>query len=238
MNVPSLRTGLAALAALGGLTAFANAQLPPAPLPPVPVAPVAPAAVAPAVPTAPKVIKWPGGFMIMNGSEMILRSTGPAGSSTNIITGSGNGVGNKIVVSGGAGGTTIVQNSRNGFGNRIVTNPNDLLVDVDAMLAGLVPAVPVAPMPPVQPVPPVPVVPQVVAPAPAPAPVDPNVAAPVAPPIYKGKASPFWTKKAFSDAYDCNLYWDPTSKMWFKYGAEDDTYRVVPMQPPAPSGDK
>jgi hypothetical protein len=191
------------------------------------------------------VFKWPGGYMVMNGPEVIMRTTGPAGSSTNLITGSGNGVGNRIVVSGGAGGTTIVQNSRNGIGNQLITDPNDVLIDVDALLAGLkpgivnpvVPAVPV--IPPAAPV--APAIPPAVAPvpvAPAPAPLDPKPVAQDTMPSYKGKASPFWTKKAFSDAYDCNIYWCPTTKMWFRYGAEDDTYRPVPVQPVAPTDAK
>ena len=233
MYVPSLRTGLAALAALGGFAAMAHAQLPPAP-----VAPAAPVPVAPAVAGAPQVIKWPGGYMVMNGPEVIMRTTGPAGSSTSVVTGSGNGVGNRIVVSGGAGGTTIVQNSRNGIGNRLITNPDDVLIDVDALIAGLkplgvkpvAPGVPVVPViPPAAPV--APAVPVVVAPAPG----DPKPVAQDTMPSYKGKASPFWTKKAFSDAYDCNIYWCPTTKMWFRYGAEDDTYRPVPVQPAAPT---
>jgi hypothetical protein len=156
--------------------------------------------------------------MIMNGSEVIVRSTSPGGSSTNLITGSGNGFGNRIVVDGGVGGTTIIKNARNGIGNHLILNPNDLVIDVDAIIAGVKPVIPVIP----------PAVAPPADPAVAPAPV------PVAPPSYKGKASPFWTKKAFSDDYDCNLYWCPTTKLWFRYTAEDDTYRPVATQPPAP----
>jgi hypothetical protein len=216
MKVFSLRTGLAALAALGGLATVASAQLPPAPV----------------QPATPKVVKWPGGYMIMNGSEVIVRNTTPGGGSTNLITGSGNGFGNRIVVSGGAGGTTIVQNARNGIGNRLILDPDDLLIDLDELLgkpkAPVIPVIPkIAPADPVMP-------PAV---APAPAPVDPK-AEPAAPPSYRGKASPFWTKKAFSDAHDCNLYWCPTTKLWFRYTAEDDTYRPVPTQPAAPTDEK
>jgi hypothetical protein len=35
-----------------------------------------------------------------------------------VVTGSGNGFGNKIVVDGGPGGVTIFKNARNGIGNR------------------------------------------------------------------------------------------------------------------------
>lgn len=244
MTVFSARNGLVAVLALGGFAVAAHAQ-PPAPVQPVPVQ---------AVPGAPQVFKWPGGYMIMNGSEVIVRSTSPNGSSTNLITGSGNGIGNKIVVSGGAGGTTIVQGARNGIGNKLIVDPNDLLIDLDALLGDLKPARPVLPVippaaAPVIPPAPAPVIPPAAMPeipppaaVPAPAPVAPAPVAPAEPnavaPSYKGKASPFWTKKAFSDAYDCNLYWDPTNKLWFRYGAEDDTYRPVPAQPAPPTDEK
>jgi hypothetical protein len=214
MTVFSLRTGFAALAALGGLAAAADAQLPPAP----------------AQPASPQVVKWPGGYMILNGPEVIVRNSTPGGSSTNLITGSGNGFGNKIVVSGGAGGVTVVQNARNGVGNRLILDPDDLLIDLDAILGK---SQPLPVMPKIAPADPV--MPPAVAPAPAPA--EPKME-PAAPPSYRGKASPFWTKKAFSDAYDCNLYWCPTTKLWFRYGAEDDTYRPVPSQPAAPADEK
>src|SRR5262249_58998890 len=129
---------------------------------------------APATPQAPQVIKWPGGYMVMNGPEVIVRSTTPGGGSTNLITGSGNGVGNKSGVRGGTGGVTVVSGARNGIGNQLIVDPADLLIDLDALLAGTKPA------------------------APAFAPVAPPAAA--APPSYKGKASPFWTKKMFSEA--------------------------------------
>jgi hypothetical protein len=210
MTVLSFRAGFAALAALGGLAAVASAQLPPAP----------------ATPQAPKVVKWPGGYMVLNGSEVIVRNTTPGGGSTNLLSGSGNGFGNKIVVSGGTGGTTIVQNARNGIGNRLILDPDDLLIDLDELLGK-----PKVAVPPVVPkiAPADPAMPPAVAPAPA---------VPKAEPSYKGKASPFWTKKAFSDAHDCNLYWCPTTKLWFRYAAEDDTYRPVPTQPAAPTDEK
>ncbi|MBA4190363.1 MAG: hypothetical protein C0467_20440 [Planctomycetaceae bacterium] len=159
MYVPSWRTGLAALVALGGLGSTAYAQLPPATV----------------APQTPQVIKWPGGYMVMNGSEVIIRSTGPGGSSTNLVTGSGNGIGNKIVVSGGAGGVTVVQNARNGIGNQIISDVDDLLLDLDALLGDVKPrcakrAAPVVPQGQPNPAPPIPVIPQ----------ADPN--APAAPP--------------------------------------------------------
>ena len=61
MTLPSLRAGLAALAALGGLAAAAHAQQP-APAP---------------APQTSKVIQWPGGYLVMNGSEVIVRNSTP-----------------------------------------------------------------------------------------------------------------------------------------------------------------
>src|SRR5205085_519586 len=55
------------------------------------------------------------------------------GGSTTVITNSGNGVGNRIVVSGTAG-TTVVQNVRNGIGNRLILDPDELLIDLDDLL--------------------------------------------------------------------------------------------------------
>jgi len=34
--------------------------------------------------------------------------------------------------------------------------------------------------------------------------------------------------------YDRNLYWCPTTKLWFRYSGEDDMYRPVPTQPAPP----
>ena len=63
----------------------------------------------------------------------------------------------------------------------------------------------------------------------------PGPAGPVRPArCYKGKANPFWEKKAWSDAHDCNLYWSPADKAWFRYHGEDDTYRPVPGGPETP----
>ena len=56
----------------------------------------------------------------------------PVGSTT-VITNSGNGLGNRIVVS-GTGGTAIVKNVRNGIGNRLILDPDELLIDLDDLL--------------------------------------------------------------------------------------------------------
>lgn len=218
--IDTLRAGLAALAAAGTLAA-ANAQPPADPLPP-PAAPANPVPVDPGVdkpfpppggPAAcePKVIRWNGGYVMTNGSETIVRQSGVRGRSTNVVAGSGNGWGNTIVVDGGAGGLTVVKNARNGVFNRLILNPDDLLVDLDDDLADL-PAWVVGG----------------VRPKPAPA-------EPAAPKLYRGKANPFWDRKAFSDAHDCNLYWSPVDKCWFRYGSDDDTYRPVADGPPAPA---
>jgi len=239
----------AAVVVVGGLAVVATAQDPstaarvtPPPLPPPsgqsapaqltpqapPPAQTLPSVPVPPAPTQPKpqAFTWPGGSVIVNGPEVILRTTGPRGLSSNVITGSGNGIGNRIVVgNGGAGGTTYLHGSRNGIGNRIVIDSGDLLIDIDALLKEL----PVVPRKPA-----LPVIPPAAEPAAAPAPGVAPAAAPA--PSYKGKDNPFWSKKQFSDAHDCNLYWDPVTRLWFRYGAEDDTYRPV-ANPPAPPRD-
>lgn len=242
----TLRLRLAALAAAGGLATAAHAQPPVpdagVPTPPAPqTQPLAPAPVEPGAdkpvpppggPAAcePKVIRWAGGSVTVNGPEVVVRTAGRGGS-TNVISGSGNGRGNTVVVDGGRGGLTVVQNARNGVGNRLIVNDDDTLVDLDDDLAdlpgwvrraaGVPPVVTGKPAPQVQPVPNPPV------PAPQVQPV---------PPAYRGKTNPFWSRKAWSEAHDCNLYWGPADKLWFRYGSDDDTYRPVAggPEPPAP----
>jgi hypothetical protein len=203
MKLSIKRMGLAAVAALGGLASAATAQQP-------------------VEKPEPQVIKWPGGYMVTNGRDVVVRQSGTGGS-TNVITGSGNGFGNRIVVDGGSGGVTVVRGSKIGIGNKIVVNPDDVMIDLDEWLkpcAKPAPAKPeFAPKP-------------MTDPAPEPLP---NADGP---PSYKGKANTFWTKKAFSEALDCNLYWCPQTKLWFRYHADDDTYRPVPTQPAAPGDEK
>ena len=56
---------------------------------------------------------------------------------------------------------------------------------------------------------------------------------PAAEPVaYKGKANAFWSKKEWSEAHDCNVYWDPMSKAWYRYSKDDDAYRQLPAEPP------
>ena len=61
-------------------------------------------------------------------TPLVVRTPG----STTVITNSGNGVGNRVVVS-GTGGTTIVSNVRNGIGNRLILDPDELLIDLDEL---------------------------------------------------------------------------------------------------------
>ena len=131
------------------------------------------------------------------------------GGNTTVITNSGNGVGNRIVVS-GTGGTTIVKNVRNGIGNQLILDPNELFIDLDDVL------------------------PADVKPLLDPRLAPPVVIAPKLPPVYDGKANPFWSQKQFSDALDCNLYWSDADKLWYRYTADDDRYRPLRVQPPAP----
>jgi hypothetical protein len=147
------------------------------------------------------------------------------GQSTNIISGAGNGVGNRIVVDGGpGGGVTVVSGSRIGVGNKLVVNPDDLLIDLDKCLKPACKPAPAEPM--TLPKPAEPVLPEAL-----PLPAEGAT-------VYKGKANAFWSKKAFSDALDCNLYWDATTKLWFRYHADDDAYRPVVVQLPAPVEEK
>jgi hypothetical protein len=208
VTLSAIRLGLTALAA-GALTAAASAQ---------------PLSAAPATPE-PQVIKWPGGYMVLNGREMIMRQNG-GGQSTNVISGVGNGVGNRIVVDNGpGGGVTVVRGSRMGVGNKLEINPDDLLIDLDKWLKPACKSAPAVPM--TLPKPAEPLVPEAL-----------PVPAAEAAPVYKGKANAFWARKAFSDALDCNLYWDATTRLWFRYHADDDAYRPVPNQPPAPADEK
>ncbi|HUR55717.1 MAG TPA: hypothetical protein VMZ71_16385 [Gemmataceae bacterium] len=199
-----VRKSLLAVLAVGGVAAAATAQQPGA---------------------TPQVVRWPGGYMVMNGPEVVVRQAGVAGTSTTTLNGVANGFGNKVVVSNGrAGGTTIVTNSRLGFGNSIVIDDEDWLFDLPGLKC---PPKPVAPVVPVAP--------------PAAAPADPVLvppqAVPVAPvaeqvpPVYQGKANAFWTKKEWSEPHDCNLYWDPASKSWYRYSKDDDAYRQLPAEP-------
>ncbi len=156
----------AALAAIGlfGVAAAVDPTLPPAkPLPP----PLAPAA-----------------RVVVNGPEVIVHQKGNGTGSSTVISGSGNGFGNRIVVGGGpAGGTTVIQNSRNGIGNSIVIDGEEI--------GDLPPAVTAV--------------------------------------CHRGRDTKFWTKKVFSEAWDCNLYWCPKAEKWFRYAAEDDVYRPLPV---------
>jgi hypothetical protein len=236
--IRNLRTKLAAVVAAGGLAAAAHAQPPvqPQPVRPVQPQPVVPQPVVPQpVPgQGPQVYRWNGGYVVIDGPGVIVRQDGvPGGPSMNVVSGSGNGVGNKIVVSNGpgSGGVTVVQNSRNGVGNTILVNPNDLVIED-----------PLVPIPPVQ-VQPIPAnpVPPVQPMAGNPPAANSGPAGPAAQPnapqllVYKGKANTFWTKKTFSETHDCNLYWSPADKLWFRYNKDDDTYRPVLDGPPAPN---
>ncbi len=152
--------------------------------------------------------------MVLNGSEVIMRTKSPGGS-TNLITNSGNGFGNRLVISGGPG-VTVVQNARNGIGNRLVLDPDELLIDLDQIVPGMKLG---------QRSPPLPGLPVVDGKR--------DVVA-----SYKGKENKFWTKREYHDSYDCNLYWDPSTKQWFRYYLDDDIFRPVATQPPAPPVEK
>lgn len=137
----------------------------------------------PAVPEfPPRVVRWPGGSVTLDGPEVIVRQSGSGSGSSTVVSNSGNGFGNRIVVSnGGAGGTTIVRNARNGAGNRLVLDPQETVIEVPA----------------------------------------------VKPPVRFAEDGVFWTKKEWSAAYDCNLYWSAADRSWYRYHREDESYRPV-----------
>ena len=194
-----MRMKLAALAAVGGMAAATQAQPPAQPFPA----------------QNPKVIRWNGGYIVVDASgNTVVRQTGvPGGGSTNVVSGVGNGIGNRIVVDNGpGGGTTIVTNSRLGIGNKLIVNPNDDFLDLDELLQNSF---------------------GIPCPKGVPA-AKPQAAIPMEMLVYKGKENTFWTKKTFSEPHDCNLYWSPMDKIWFRYTKDDDTYRPVLDGPPAP----
>lgn len=130
----TLRLKLAAVVAVGGLATTAHAQpgpqVQPVPLP----GPV------------PQVIQWNGGSVVIDGQSVVVKQNGVGGGpSVNVVTGSANGIGNRVVIDNGpGGGVTVVQDSRVGFGNSVVVGPNQLLVDVPGLPLGLQgPVVPV-----------------------------------------------------------------------------------------------
>lgn len=224
MTMRFLRRGLAAVLAAGGVATLAAAQQPPQ--------------------TNPQVIRWPGGHMVMNGTEVVVRHAGTGYSSTT-LKGVANGVGNKITVSNGpGGGTTVITNSRAGVGNTIVVD--DFVFGTPRLDQQQKPPAPAAqkPLPPEpKPLPPVAEKPAPEKPAPEkPAEVEkpaekppeqPAVAPPpapvvkAAPTVYKGKGNTFWSKKEWSEANDCNVYWDPATKAWYRYHKDDDAYRPL-----------
>ena len=201
MTLRFVRKTLLAMLAVGGAAAAASAQQPGG---------------------APQVVRWPGGYMVMSGPEVIVRQVGVPGTSSTTLNGVANGFGNKVVVSNGRnGGTTVITNSRLGIGNSIVIDDEDWLFDLPGLKC---PPKPVAPV--VQAAPPVAVPPQ----------ADqvqlPPQAVPVAtePVVHKGKANAFWSKREWSETHDCNLYWDANAKAWYRYHSADDTYRPLPPE--------
>lgn len=197
MTLRFVRRTVLAMLTVGGAAAVAGAQQPAA---------------------GPQVVRWPGGYMVMNGPDVIVRQAGVPGTSSTTLRGVANGVGNKVVVSNGrAGGTTVVTNSRLGFGNSIVIDDDEWFSDLFGPKA-------------CPPKPPAPVVPQA-DPVLVPPQAVPVVPVAAEPPVYRGKANAFWSKKEWSEAHDCNLYWDPTAKAWYRYHSDDDAYRQLPPEP-------
>jgi len=165
------------------------------------------------------------------------------GKNLNIISNSGNGVGNSIVVDGdGTGSTTIINGYPNGVGNKIVVDGQKVLnqpglidnnwtlpEDIKALMEQdwdqwvpeaakkfLPPGVGNKWMPDCRAVP-----------------GKTNV-------VYKGKDNRFYQFSVFSPELDCMMYWDARTLTFFRYMAAEDCYRPVdwaqamPQQRPMP----
>lgn len=204
--------GLATLGLIAGVAYGQSPNVSPESTPsptPAPVAEPAPAestTPAPAATPQGRILRWADGFLYSNGAETILRQNGTAGRAANILRGVGNGFGNRIVVSNdpSVGGVTVIENSRNGFGNRIIIDG----VEMDFAEPATFPRG----------------VRRWLGGA-APARQGQSVAEPA---VYHGRDNMFWSKKVWSDSYDCNLYWCAKTERWYRYHRTDDRYRPIP----------
>jgi hypothetical protein len=116
-----------------------------------------------------------------------------------------------------AGSTTTITNSANGVGNHIVVDNGGspgvtILRNVRNGVGNSVTVTPEGPV--------IDLTPKNLAPRPGAAPTRPAVE-------YKGRGTKFWTKKVFSTAYGCNLFWCPKTRWWFAYDKSTDTYKPV-----------
>jgi hypothetical protein len=151
------------------------------------------------------------------------------GKNLNVISNSGNGQGNSIIVNGdGSGGTTIINGYPNGVGNKIIIDGKEVIdqpgvIDpnwkMPADINQFIPAN-VRPW------------------------MDPGVARPWLPEantvpapgavVYKGKANPFYQFTVFSPEMNCQLYWDARTLRFFRYVEAEDSYRPVQWVPDMP----
>jgi hypothetical protein len=128
----------------------------------------------------------------------------------NLITNSGNGVGNTIVVdNGGADGLTILSGVRNGIGNRVLVRPQSgCVLDLPGLSSR--------------------------APDFGACPYDPLTGL-----GYKGKDNRFYSQTAYSRERRCTVYWCPRTWLWYRYDGGSDSYlplvldREFDMYPPA-----
>ena len=175
--------------------------VPPLPTLPAPEPPASPDQ-EPPHPAVPKVVhhKWADGEFWTNGSQWIVRQRRSDASSTNIISNSGNGWGNRIVVDSGTptGSVTVIHNSRNGIGNRIVVDGVELRINSPTIPTWVY----------------------------GPARTTPDRTAKE--PVYPNRGQPFWSEKVWSDTYRCYLYWCPRSERWFRYHPAADEFRPIP----------
>ena len=171
---------------------------------------------APAARQQPRLLRWADGFLYSDGPATVFRQNGLPGRAANVIRGVGNGLGNSIIVDNGLGsnGVTVIENARNGFGNRIVIDGIELdtgnWIDPPAVspwgVGRLFDNSRRAPVRRADPAPPV----------------------RTADPVYRGRDNPFWSKKVWSDTYDCNLYFCERSDRWYRYSRTGDEYRPIP----------
>jgi hypothetical protein len=108
-------------------------------------------------------------------TTLCAQTTSPRKGSTTIISNSGNGIGNTIIVSGADKASVKILNSRNGLGNQILVQGGKV-IDLNKLR-------------------------------------------------YPGKNKRFWTKQKWDRELATNLYWCPTTNLWFRYHGADDSYR-------------
>ena len=129
------------------------------------------------------------------------------GKNVNIISNSGNGVGNQIVIEGdGSGSTTIINGYPNGVGNKIIINGQNILNQPGLMDNRWIPNHVKQFMPPGF--------------------GNPLLAGQTNV-VYPGKENPFYEFAVFSPEMNGMLYWDTQTQTFFRYSALADCYLPI-----------